>query len=65
VKFGDYSEILVIEILMVPSKMCKCAVPPDHSRSEIHSWARATFQNIAEARKQDVIRKQCLRFRIL
>jgi len=39
----------------VSSKMCNCAVPPDHSRSEIHSRARATFQNVAEARKQDVI----------
>jgi len=31
----------------------KCAVPPEHLRSEISSHALATFQNIGKSREQE------------
>jgi len=39
---------------------CKCAVPPDHLRSEISSRTLATFQNIGKARKQEAIWIKCV-----
>jgi len=34
------------------SKLCNCAVPPDHLRSEFLSRSLATFQNIGKKLKQ-------------
>jgi len=37
---------------MLPLKVRKCAVPPEHLRSEISFRALATFQIIGKVRKQ-------------
>ena len=38
----------------------KCAVPPEHLRSEISPRALATFQNIGKARKQEATLVKCV-----
>jgi len=40
---------------MLPLKVGKCAVPPDHLRSEISSRPLATVQIIGKTRKQEAI----------
>ena len=37
---------------MLPLKVCKCAAPPDHLRSEVSSRALVTFKIIAKVWKQ-------------